>query len=94
MARSARSAPQLATQVSADTLADLEKYVSQRGLKKQFVVEQALAYYLRAVRELPPDALVPPTLVVSRETAEWLLGQIEQPGKPTRAMRALFARKK
>ena len=90
----ARSSPQLATQLSAETLADLEAYVSSRGLKKQFVVEQALAYYLRALRELPADAFVPPTLVVSRRTAEWLLDQIEHPGEPTPAMKALFARKK
>jgi hypothetical protein len=78
----------------SDTISsELERYVEARGLKKGFVIEQALRFHLRALKELPADAIVPPQVVVSAETAGHLAKRMKKPRKPTPAMRALFSKK-
>jgi hypothetical protein len=84
---------QISAWISDDTSAELDRFVEARGMKKAFVIEQALKFHLRALKELPPDVIVPPQLVVRAETAEHLADRMEKPRKPTPAMRALFAKK-
>ncbi len=89
--------PTQTTQISAfisdTTSSELDRYVEARGLKKAYVVEQALRHHLRALRELPADVIEPPQLVVSIATAKHLANRIAKPRKPTRAMRALFSKR-
>jgi hypothetical protein len=84
---------QISAYISDATSSELDRYVEARGLKKGYVVEQALRHHLRALRDLPADVIVPPQLVVNVETAEHLAGRIEKPRKPTAATRALFSKK-
>jgi hypothetical protein len=84
---------QISAYISDATSSELDKYVEARGMKKAFVIEQALKFHLRALKELPADVIVPPQLVVSAETAEHLADRMQKPRKPTPAMRALFAKK-
>ena len=84
---------QISAHISETTSSELERYVDARGLKKGYVIEQALRHHLRALRDLPPDVIIPPQLVVSVETAEHLAERMENPRKPTPAMRALFQKK-
>jgi len=55
------------------------------------VVESALLHHLQALEELPADIVIPPRLVVSRESFEGILEQVENPGEPAAAMKALFS---
>jgi uncharacterized protein (DUF1778 family) len=86
------------TQISAyvsDTTKDLvERYVEAHGVKKGRLIEEALLHHLQALRELPADVIIPPRVVVSPETLERVSELVEQPRKPTKAMRALMADKK
>jgi len=84
---------QISAHISEATSSELDQYVDARGLKKGFVIEQALRHHLRALRELPADVIVPAQLLVSVETAGHLAGRMEKPRKPTAAMRALFSKK-
>jgi hypothetical protein len=84
---------QISAHISESTSAELDRYVEARGLKKGYVIEQALRHHLQALRELPSDAIIPPQLVVSTEAAEHLADRIAKPRKPTAAMRALFSKK-
>lgn len=84
---------QISAHISDSTSSELEKYVEARGLKKGYVIEQALRHHLRALRDLPADVIVPPQVVVGAETAEHLLERMRKPRKPTPAMRALFGKK-
>lgn len=84
---------QISAHISETTSSELDRYVDARGLKKGYVIEQALRHHLRALRDLPPDVIIPPQLVVSTETLEHLAALIEKPPKPTPAMRALFQKK-
>jgi hypothetical protein len=84
---------QISAHISETTSSELERYVDARGLKKGYVIEQALRHHLRALRDLPPDVIIPPQLAVSAKTAEHLAERMENPRKPTPAMRALFQKK-
>jgi hypothetical protein len=88
-----RPTTQISAYISDSTSSELDEYVEARGLKKGYVIEQALRHHLRALRELPADAIVPPQLVVSAEAAERLAGRMVKPRAPTPAMRALFEKK-
>lgn len=87
------STSQISAYISDSTSSELDKYVETRGMKKAFVIEQALKFHLRALKELPADVIIPPQLVVSAKTAEHLAERMKKPRKPTPAMRALFAKK-
>jgi hypothetical protein len=82
-------AVQISARVSEATKAWLEQESRATGVKKEFLVEEALLHHLQALHELPADAIVHPRIVVSAETAEVLLGQTE---KPTPALQKLMKR--
>ena len=84
---------QISVFISDATSSELDHYIESRGLEKGYVVEQALRFHLRALKELPVEVIVPPQLVVSADTAERLAERMKKPRKPTPAMRALFSRK-
>ena len=84
---------QISAHISDSTSSELENYVEARGLKKGYVIEQALRHHLRALRDLPADVIVPPQVVVSAETAEHLVDRMLKPRTPTPAMSALFEKK-
>ena len=82
---------QISAVVSQGTKTRLDQVTRASGLKKAWIIENALNHYLQAMAELPADVIVPPRIVVDRETGERILKYLEQPGKPTQAMRELFA---
>jgi hypothetical protein len=84
---------QISAHIAETTSSELDRYIDARGLKKGYVIEQALRHHLRALRELPADVIIPPQLVVSTETAEHLAERMAKPRKSTPAMRALFSKK-
>ena len=58
------SQSQISATVSVATKEKLDRFSESHGLKKNFVVEQALLYFMEARRELPDEALLPARLVV------------------------------
>ena len=57
--RQRRSPAQLSATISQATKEKLDRFAESHGLKKNFVVEQALLCSMEARRELPDEALVP-----------------------------------
>ena len=57
---------QISAPISQETKDLLEKHVKATGIKKGHLIESALRYHLRALHELPADALVPARLVLTR----------------------------
>jgi hypothetical protein len=80
---------QISANISVETKALLEKYAEVQGVKKAFVIEQALLHHLQALNELPADIVISPCLIVSRTSGERVLERVEKPGLPTRVMGAL-----
>ncbi len=81
---------QISANISPETRDRLERYVRARGLKKGFVIEQALLHHLQALGEIPEDAVIPPRLVVTSASGERLLERLESREAPNRAMLELF----
>ncbi len=76
--------------VPQDVRDDLERLVKARGLKKSFVLEQALRHHLRALREIPEEFIIPATVVLTRKSFEDLLKQLKSRTKPTPKLRKLM----
>ena len=81
---------QISAFISGTTKVLLEEYAEAHGLKKAFLVEQALLYHFQALRELPADVIIPPRVVVTPESGEEVLERLSKPSRPTSAMLELF----
>jgi len=82
---------QISAQVSRETKELLEAYSKATGIKKGYLVESALRYHLRALQELPADALVPPRLILSPRSFQAVVRRLRRPGEPTQALKDLAA---
>lgn len=82
--------PQISAHVSEGTKWKLDRVSKMRGMRKAFVLEQALLYHFRALEELPEEAFLPPRLVVSQESFEKVVEWVENPPFPTMAMQELM----
>ena len=82
--------PQISAHVSEGTKWKLDLVSKMRGMRKAFVLEQALLYHFRALEELPEEAFLPPRLVLSQESFEKVVELVENPPSPTKAMQELM----
>jgi uncharacterized protein (DUF1778 family) len=74
---------QVSATISAATKEKLDRFTEQLGLRKNFVVEQALLYFMESRRELPDEAFVPTRLVLDDERFDELVARLEGPAAPT-----------
>jgi uncharacterized protein (DUF1778 family) len=81
---------QISATVSAATKEKLDRFTESHGLKKNFVVEQALLYFMEARRELPDEALIPARLLLDDEAFDRVVALLETPAAPTEALRRLM----
>ena len=77
---------QISVSVSGTTREKLDRFTESRGLKKNFVVEQALLYFMEARRDLPDEAFIPSRIVLGDAEFDRLTKLIKRPAKPTRAL--------
>jgi uncharacterized protein (DUF1778 family) len=84
-------ASQMSVPISKETRELLEKQVKSTGVKKGYLVESALRYHLRAIHELPADALIPARLVLTKKSFEQVVRSLNEPGEPTEALRKLMS---
>ncbi|HXK24305.1 MAG TPA: hypothetical protein VMS55_16675 [Myxococcota bacterium] len=80
---------QISAVVSETTRELLERHVRATGVKKGYLVEQALRHHLQALQELPADVIVHPKLVLTRKSGEEFLKEMDK-AKPTEALRDLL----
>ena len=81
---------QISATVSSTTKEELDRFTESHGLKKNYVVEQALLYFMEARRELPDEALVPARLVVEDKAFDRIAELVTGPPAPTQALRELM----
>ena len=84
-------AVQINARVSQSTKDLLERESRATGVKKEFIVEEALLHHFQALEELPADIVLHPRLVVAAEGIEAIRQQLENP-EPTPELRALMRR--
>ena len=85
---------QISAQISPATKEQLDRFTERLGLKKNYVVEQALLYFMEARRELPDEALIPTRIVLEEAAFERVAQLLEAPPAPTRALRELMRGRK
>ena len=81
---------QISASVSASTKEELDRFTERLGLKKNFVVEQALLFFMAARRELPDEALIPARIVLEDREFDRLVEKLERPTAPTDELRELM----
>ena len=77
---------QISAEISKETKQRLESYSRAHGIKKQFLIENALLHFLGALDELPANIIVPPRLVITERSGRRVASLISGKRKPTRAL--------
>ena len=81
---------QVSAYISAETKAEVEAYVKRRGVKKAYLIEEALRHHLQALREIPEDLIIPSRLVLTEDAMAEITDRIRQEDQPTEALKTLF----
>jgi hypothetical protein len=81
---------QVSAYISEETKAEIEAYVKRRGVKKAYLIEEALRHHLQVLREIPEDLVIPSRLVLTREAMTQIIARFDDKGEPTEALKALF----
>ena len=84
------SPSRISATISAATKERFERFTESHGLEKDFVVEQALLYFMAAHRELPDEVLVPARLVIEDDAFDRILAVVQDPPAPTKELRDLM----
>jgi len=80
---------QISAVVSRTTKELLNKHVRATGLKKSYLIEQALRHHLVAIDHLPADFIIAPKLVITRKSGEAILKQMRS-GTQSGSLRKLM----
>ncbi len=81
---------QVSAYISQETKAQVEAYVKRHGVKKAFLIEDALQHHLQALREIPEDLIIPSRLVLTDEAMAQVAKRIDEEDQPTEALRELL----
>jgi len=81
---------QVSAYISEETKAQVEEYVKSHGVKKAYLIEEALLHHLQALREIPEDLIIASRLVLTGEAMAQIAERLDQEDQPTEALRALL----
>jgi hypothetical protein len=81
---------QISAYISEETKAEVEAYVKRRGVKKAYLIEEALQHHLQALREIPEDLIIPSRLVLSGKAMAEIAQRIFKKDPPTESLKTLF----
>jgi len=81
---------QVSAYISEETREQVEEYVKSHGVKKAYLIEEALQHHLQALREIPEDLIIASRLVLTDEAMAQIAERLAQEDQPTEALRALF----
>lgn len=81
---------QISAHIPEDLKANLDRCARATGTTRGRLVEEALRHHLQALAELPPEAIIPKRIVLTRESAEQVRELVERPPAPTPEMKRLF----
>lgn len=80
---------QISGTISSITKERLERFCESRGLKKNFVVEQALLLFMEARREVPEEAFTPTRIVLEDKSFDHVTDLLTNPPPLNEALRNL-----
>jgi len=77
---------QVSAYISNETKENMEHYTSTYGVKKSFLIENALDHYLQALYSIPEEFIIPSKLILSKSSFEKVVDMMENPPEPTQAL--------
>jgi len=80
---------QISAYIEDDIKEKMEHYSATHGLKKGFLIQNALDYYLNALHEIPTNMMVPSHMILSESTMDSLLDA--QKNKANQKLKNLLA---
>jgi len=83
---------QVSAYISNETKATMEHYSATYGVKKGFLIENALDHYLQALYAIPEEFIVPSKLVLTKASFDRVVEMMENPPEPTQALIDLMRR--
>jgi len=81
---------QVSAHITEETKAGIEAYVKRRGVKKAYLIEDALQHHLQALREVPEDLIIPARLVLTDAAMAEIANRLAQEDPPSEALQSLF----
>jgi len=81
---------QVSAYISEETKAQVEAYAKSHGVKKAYLIEEALQHHLQALREIPEDLIIPSRLVLTSEAMAQIVEHLAQRDQPTVALKTLL----
>ena len=81
---------QVSAYISEETKAQVDAYVQRHGVKKAYLIEEALQHHLQALREIPEDLIIHSRLVLTGKAMAQVAERIAHEDKPTEALRTLL----
>lgn len=84
------SATQISAYISQETKAQVEAYVKRRGVKKAFLIEEALQHHLQALREIPEDVIIPSRLMLTDECLAQVAKRLHSNEVPSQSLKDLL----
>lgn len=82
---------QISAYISDETKEQIERYTRAKGVKKNFLIEEALRHHLLALRELPTEFIVHPQVVLSKASGKALLASMRKPPRKIPKLRRLMS---
>ena len=84
------SATQISAYISDDTKSLVEAYSKKSGVKKGFLIEDALLHHLQALKEFPLDVIIPAKITLTDDSMAQLVDIINNPPSPTESLKQLM----
>jgi hypothetical protein len=81
---------QISAEISEGTRELLERYSRAHGVKKQFLIENALLHHIQALEELPATVIIPPRLIVSTASGHKIAELLSNKQKPSKDLLELM----
>ena len=80
----------ISANISTETKISIENYLKKTGLKKSFVIETALLHYLQALKEIPPEVIIPSQIQISNAAFYSIVSLLEHPAEPSAELKSLM----
>jgi len=81
---------QISAYISDSTKQLVDAYVKRKGIKKGFLLEEALLHYLQALKTIPEDLIVPARLQLTENSMKNLADVLESAPVPTQDLKDLM----
>ncbi|MFI3222154.1 MAG: hypothetical protein QX191_03865 [Methylococcaceae bacterium] len=84
------SATHISATISSDTKSLVENYSKKSGIKKGFIIEEALLHHLQALKELPADIIIPAKIMLTEKSMSQIIDLLANSQQPTQALTELM----